>query len=93
MWEAKEVKRVEEEFGTNQEYGITQEEAKKRIEHYGKNKLADKKKENIFIRFIKQFNDFMIIILIVASIISAVVSKFDGSGDYRFNNHYSNSSF
>ena len=82
MWEAKEVKRVEEEFGTNQEYGITQEEAKKRIEHYGKNKLADKKKENIFIRFIKQFNDFMIIILIVASIISAVVSKFDGSGDY-----------
>ena len=82
MWEAKEVKRVEEEFETNQEYGITQEEAKKRIEHYGKNKLADKKKENIFIRFIKQFNDFMIIILIVASIISAVVSKFDGSGDY-----------
>ena len=82
MWEAKEVKRVEEEFGTNQEYGITQEEAKKRIEHYGKNKLADKKKENIFIRFIKQFNDFMIIILIVASIISAVVSKLDGSGDY-----------
>lgn len=82
MWEAKEVKRVEEEFGTNQEYGITQEEAKKRIKHYGKNKLADKKKENIFIRFIKQFNDFMIIILIVASIISAVVSKFDGSGDY-----------
>ena len=82
MWEAKEVKRVEEEFGTNQEYGITQEEAKKRIEHCGKNKLADKKKENIFIRFIKQFNDFMIIILIVASIISAVVSKFDGSGDY-----------
>ena len=82
MWEAKEVKRVEEEFGTNQEYGITQEEAKKRIEHYGKNKLADKKKENIFIRFIKQFNDFMIIILIVASIISTVVSKFDGSGDY-----------
>lgn len=82
MWEAKEVKRVEEEFGTNQEYGITQEEAKKRIENYGKNKLADKKKENIFIRFIKQFNDFMIIILIVASIISAVVSKFDGSGDY-----------
>ena len=82
MWEAKEVKRVEEEFGTNQEYGSTQEEAKKRIEHYGKNKLADKKKENIFIRFIKQFNDFMIIILIVASIISTVVSKFDGSGDY-----------
>ena len=33
-------------------------------------------------RFIEQFNDFMIIILIIASIISAVVSKLEGSNDY-----------
>lgn len=36
----------------------------------------------MLIRFIKQFNDFMIIILILASIISALVSKMQGENDY-----------
>lgn len=82
MWQAKDIEEVEKNFRTNREYGITNEEAKKRLEHFGENKLADKKKENIFIKFIKQFNDFMIIILIIASIISAIVAKMDGSNDY-----------
>lgn len=67
---------------SNFEKGITDEEAKERQKKYGKNKLADKKKENIVIKFLKQFNDFMIIILIVASIISAIMAKVEGSGDY-----------
>jgi len=36
----------------------------------------------LLIKFLKQFNDFMIIILIIASIISAVVSKMQGENDY-----------
>ena len=67
---------------TNLSIGVTKEEADERLKKYGKNKLQDKKKENIFIKFIKQFNDFMIIILIVASIVSAVMAKIDGTGDY-----------
>lgn len=82
MWQAKDLNEVEKNFRTNRNYGITKEEAKKRLEYFGQNKLADKKKENIFIKFIKQFNDFMIIILIIASIISAMVAKMDGSNDY-----------
>ena len=62
--------------------GLTEEEASKRLKEYGKNKLEDKKKEGIIIKFLKQFNDFMIIILIVASIISAVMAKVEGTGDY-----------
>lgn len=82
MWQAKDISEIEKNFRTNKDYGITKEEAKKRLEHFGENKLAEKKKENIFIKFIKQFHDFMIIILIIASIISAVVTKMDGSNDY-----------
>ncbi len=82
MWYTKTINEIEKNFRTNREYGITEEEAQKRIEHFGENKLADKKKESLLIRFIKQFNDFMIIILIIASIISAIVAKLDGSGDY-----------
>ena len=54
----------------------------KRFSKFGENKLEDKKKESLVIRFIKQFNDFMIIILIIASIISAIVAKLEGSNDY-----------
>lgn len=82
MWQAKDINEVEKNFRTNRNYGITNEEAKKRLTYFGENKLADKKKENIFIKFIKQFNDFMIIILIIASIISAMVTKMEGSNDY-----------
>lgn len=82
MWHAKEIKEIEKNFRTNSQYGITEEEAKKRLAHFGENKLQEKRKENIIIKFIKQFNDFMIIILMIASVISAIVAKVDGSNDY-----------
>ena len=82
MWHTKSISEIEENLRTHQTTGITEEEAKKRLEEYGENKLADKKKESLWIRFLKQFNDFMIIILIIASIISAIVAKIEGSGDY-----------
>lgn len=82
MWQSKDISDLERNFRTNRNYGITNEEAKKRLDHFGENILKDKKKENIFIKFIKQFNDFMIIILIIASIISAMVAKMEGTGDY-----------
>lgn len=67
---------------TNFVGGLTKEEVEKRQKEYGKNRLKDKKKENIIIKFLKQFNDFMIIILIIASVISGVMAKIDGTGDY-----------
>lgn len=82
MWHTKAINEVEENFRTNVSSGLDSNEVEERRKHFGENKLADKKKESIFIKFIKQFNDFMIIILIIASIISALVAKMDGSGDY-----------
>lgn len=73
---------IRRKLKTNFNTGLTEEEAKERQKEYGKNKLADKKKENIVIKFFKQFNDFMIIILIIASGISGVMAKIDGTGDY-----------
>ena len=82
MWHTKKIDEIERNLKTNIYNGITQEEAEKRKKQYGENKLADKKKENFLVKFVKQFNDFMIIILIVASIISALVSFYNGSNDY-----------
>ena len=82
MWQTIKKEDVLREFGTNSKNGLTEEEVKKRQNKYGKNRLKDKPKENIFVKFIKQFNDFMIIILIIASIVSAVISTLQGQNDY-----------
>lgn len=82
MWHTKDIEETRRNLRTNLEIGLTEEEAKERLEKNGPNKLQDKKKESIIIKFIKQFNDFMIIILIIASGISAVMAYLEGSGDY-----------
>ena len=81
MWYTKELNQIFNELNARQG-GLTEDEASKRLEKYGANNLKEKKKENLFIKFIKQFNDFMIIVLIIAAIISAIVAKTNGSGDY-----------
>ena len=82
MWHEKSKYEIERELGTNINYGLTSKEVERRKQIYGLNKLKEKKKENIFLRFIKQFNDFMIIILIIASIVSAAISYVQGENDY-----------
>lgn len=82
MWQTLKKDETLRSLGTNEKTGLSDEDVKQRQEKYGKNKLQEKKKESLFIKFLKQFNDFMIIILIIASIISAVVAKMQGENDY-----------
>ena len=82
MWHTKAINQVIRELKTNVITGLTQEEAEKRLKEYGNNNLKEKKKESIFIKFVKEFNDFMIITLIIAAIISAIISRINGEGDY-----------
>ena len=82
MWHTLRIGEIVRDFKTSINYGLNDEEVAKRKEKYGKNILKDKPKENLIIRILKQFNDFMIIILIIASIISAGVSYIQGEQDY-----------
>ena len=82
MWHNLEVYEVEKNLRTNIQKGLTQKQVEERKQKYGANQLEQPKKENIVIKFLKQFNDFMIIILLIASVISAVVARMEGSNDY-----------
>lgn len=52
------------------EKGIQEEEAQKRLHKYGKNELQEENKKSIFMVFLEQFKDFLVIILMVATAIS-----------------------
>ena len=82
MWETLRKEEVLREFKTDRKKGLSTNEAKERQLKHGKNKIKDKPKEPFIVKFIKQFNDFMIIILIIASIVSALISYFQGENDY-----------
>ena len=82
MWETLRKEEVVRELKTNMKNGLNEEEVVFRRNKYGKNKLDDKPKESLLVKFLKQFNDFMIIILIIASIVSAGISYFQGENDY-----------
>lgn len=56
------------------ENGLTSEQARRRSTETGKNKLAEGKKTPLILRFLSQFADPMIIILIAAAVISAITS-------------------
>ena len=82
MWETFRKEEVLKKLKTNLRTGLSEEEVVFRRSKYGKNKLEEKKKETLIVKFFKQFNDFMIIILILASVVSAGVSYLQGENDY-----------
>ena len=82
MWCSLSVQEVCRKLRTNIKFGLTEEEASRRLLKYGKNELNSKKKKSFIKRLINQFKDFMIIILILSSIVSAGISYFQKSNDY-----------
>jgi Ca2+-transporting ATPase len=68
------VAEVIKSFGSKAE-GLTPEEAEKRLAQYGPNELVEKKKISPFMLWLGQFKDFLIIILLVAVVLSAVLGE------------------
>lgn len=63
------------ELQTNPEQGLSGQVSAERLDQYGRNALEEKKRESWFQKLINQLNDVMVLILIAASIVSAVVNE------------------
>ena len=63
---------------SSSEKGLTSEQAQKRLEENGKNRLEEGKKKSVIRRLLEQFADPMIIILIAAAAISGITAAFEG---------------
>ncbi len=71
------IDQVLKQLDVEREQGLSGEEAQKRLEAYGENKLTEKKKQTLLQKFLNQFKDAMIIILLVAAAISFGISLYN----------------
>ena len=70
---------VLKELGSDASYGLTDEQVLQRKQQYGENRLREKKKKTNLQRFLDQFKDVMILILIGAALISFVIACVEGN--------------
>jgi P-type Ca2+ transporter type 2C len=73
-WHGAEASAVAREFGVQPEHGLSVEEARSRLQSHGPNRLAGAKKESGLQAFLRQYRDFMQIVLLAAALINLVVT-------------------
>ncbi|HKF00023.1 MAG TPA: cation-translocating P-type ATPase [Actinomycetes bacterium] len=74
VWYQTEASAVARELGVEPERGLAAGEARSRLASHGPNRLAGGKKESSFQAFLRQYRDFMQIVLLAAAVISLVVT-------------------
>ncbi len=75
-WHSRAIEHVAAEFKTKLDAGLSSAEAQARLERYGPNELREKPSTPFWKLVLEQLNSFVVILLIVASIVSAFL------GDY-----------
>ncbi len=77
LFHSKKAEDILRELSTDEKNGLTSEEVERRKGAYGENKLREKKKKTAFGRFLDQFKDVMIIILLLAAVVSSAVIGYE----------------
>lgn len=79
-WFNKKIEEIAKILNTNLKVGLSEDEVQTRQNKYGFNELKAEKKKSLFVKFLEQFKDFMIIVLIIAAIVSGVIGVMQGEG-------------
>jgi len=79
-WHALSAEEVLSSLGTQIEQGLTTEEAEKRQAQYGLNQLVEAPRTTFLKMVIDQLNNFVIILLIVAAVVSALLGEWIDAG-------------
>ena len=74
-WYQLSVEQIFKALETNGSHGLSQEKAQKCLAQFGPNELVEKEKISPWAIFLEQFKSFLIIILLIATVLSAVVGE------------------
>lgn len=74
-WHALSPEEAIDALQSNVELGLTEEEVEKRTAQYGRNVLPEKKPKGMLTLFFEQFRDFLVLILIGATVVSVLVGE------------------
>ena len=75
-WHALDVDAVLRELAADPTHGLSPEEAARRLANYGPNELTHEEKASPWLLFFNQFKNVLILILIVATVLSAFVGEY-----------------
>jgi P-type Ca2+ transporter type 2C len=74
-WHARPAHEAAGALGVDPPAGLSADQARQRLERYGPNRLAEARKEPRWRAFLRQFQDLLIIILLIAAVVSLLVSR------------------
>jgi Ca2+-transporting ATPase len=76
IWHVLEATEIVQALKTSPNQGLSEEEARRRLEQFGPNELEEAAKPSLFQLIFEQFNNFIVIVLIVAALIAAILSDY-----------------
>lgn len=76
MWFLKSQDEILNEFNVDPDFGLSNEEAAKRLKQYGMNQLKGKPKKSIIALFLSQLNDMLIYVLLGAAVITILIKEY-----------------
>ncbi|HDQ72296.1 MAG TPA: ATPase, partial [Chloroflexi bacterium] len=74
-WHSHSIEETSEELETDAKAGLTADEVQARLSRYGKNELTEHPRPGFWQLLFSQFNDFIVLILIVASLVSLLLGE------------------
>lgn len=75
MWYQKTIAETEQLLGTSQKDGLSKREHDRRLERNGRNILKEEKRVSAPVIFLRQFGDFMVMVLMAAAVVSAFLGE------------------
>jgi magnesium-transporting ATPase (P-type) len=79
-WHALTVDEAVSRAGSDAARGLTADEARRRLEEFGPNRLPEAERESALLRFLKQFHNVLIYVLLVAAVITALLGEWIDMG-------------
>jgi Ca2+-transporting ATPase len=67
---------VEKQVNTDYDQGLTSKEVQNRLQKFGLNELQEAEKPNMFLVFLAQFKDFMVLVLLAATLVSGLLGEY-----------------